>query len=78
MTGQPQDPEIVNHLILDRGQFRLHDNGNGTTTLIGTSWYRLNVYPAAYFDLWTRDIIRHVHRRVMTQIQTLAEEQARP
>jgi hypothetical protein len=74
VTQQPRDPEILNHLDLERGRFLLRGNSDGTTTLIGTSWYRLNVYPAAYFDLWTRDIIRHVHRRVMTQIKTLAEE----
>ncbi len=73
ITRRPRDPELLHHLDLERGQFLLRDNGDGTTTLTGTSWYRLNVFPAAYFDLWTRDIIRHVHRRVMAQIKSLAE-----
>ncbi len=77
ITNQPRDPEILNHLDLEQGRFLLRDDGDGTTTLIGTSWYRLNVYPAAYFDLWTRDIIRHVHRRVMAQIKSLAETSQR-
>ena len=75
VTSQPNDPEALNHLTLERGQFLLQDNGDGTTTLIGTSWYRLNVYPAHYYDLWVQDIVRHVHSRVMGQVKRLAERE---
>ncbi|BDI28610.1 hypothetical protein CCAX7_006610 [Capsulimonas corticalis] len=70
---QPPDPELIGHLKLERGQFLLTRNPNGTTTLTGTSWYKLNVYPVTYFDWWTQDVIRHVHLRVMEHIKTLAE-----
>lgn len=73
ITGQPNDPEIMGHLDLKRGQMTLQDNHDGTTTLIGTSWYKLKVYPAAYYDRWTQSIMRAVHLRVMHQIQRLAE-----
>lgn len=78
VTRQPDHPEITGHFNLDRGQFLLHDNGDGTTTLTGTTWYRLHIYPAKYFDLWTANIIRHVHFRVMDQIKNLAERDNEP
>lgn len=73
ITEQPRDPEILGHLDLHRGQFELHDNRDGTTTLIGRSWYTLHVRPLWYFDFWTRDITRHVHMRVMEHIKRLSE-----
>jgi len=73
VTHQPSDPEILGHARVLRGQFDLQDNGDGTTTLTGTSWYELYVYPAAYYDLWAGSIARQVHVRVMTHIKTLSE-----
>lgn len=73
VTEQPNDPELFGHFILHKGQFDLHDNGDGTTTLAGTSWYTLRVRPIWYFNLWSKDIIRDVHLRVMNHIKTLAE-----
>lgn len=75
ITGQPAHPEILGHATLRRGQMALVDNGDGTTTLIGTSWYSLHVYPAAYYDLWATAIGRNVHTRVMRHIQWVAEHE---
>ncbi|HSI14575.1 MAG TPA: SRPBCC family protein [Chthoniobacter sp.] len=72
----PQDPELIGHLDAHRGQFELRDNGDGTTTLIGRTWYSLRVRPAFYFDWWTHDIFRAVHLRVMRHIQQLSESGA--
>lgn len=69
----PPDPELLGHVTPYRGQFVLKDNGNGTTTLIGTSWYRIHVRPLWYFDWWTQEIIRAVHVRVMEDIRSRAE-----
>ncbi len=74
VTSQPRDPEILGHARVLRGQFLLRDNGDGTTTLTGTSWYELYVYPSWYYDLWARNIARQVHLRVMLHIQTLCEQ----
>jgi hypothetical protein len=73
VAEQPTDPEAYGHLTLHRGQFVLHDNRDGTTTLIGSSWYTLHVRPRWYFDLWTRDMTRAVHLRVMNHIKGLSE-----
>jgi len=73
IAEQPTDPEAYGHITLHRGQFVLQDNHDGTTTLIGSSWYTLHVRPRWYFDLWTRDMSREVHLRVMNYIKRLAE-----
>ena len=73
IVEQPSHPEAYGHLTLHRGQFLLRDNHDGTTTLTGSSWYTLHIRPLWYFDLWTRDMTRAVHRRVMRHIQGLAE-----
>ena len=70
---QPTHPEAYGHITLHRGRFLLRDNHDGTTTLIGSSWYTLHVRPLWYFDLWTSDMTRAVHLRVMQHVRRLAE-----
>ncbi len=74
ITHQPRDPEILGHAHVERGQFVLEDNHDGTTTLVGTSWYELYVYPSWYYDLWAKSITRQVHVRVMNHIKTVCEQ----
>jgi hypothetical protein len=74
IAEQPADPEAYGHITLHRGQFVLRDNHDGTTTLIGSSWYALHVRPRWYFDLWTRDMTRAVHLRVMNHVKRLSEQ----
>lgn len=74
VAEQPADPEAYGHITLHRGQFVLDDNRDGTTTLIGSSWYTLHVRPRWYFDIWTRDMTRAVHLRVMQHIKRLSEQ----
>lgn len=74
IINQPRDPEIMGHIDIQRGQFILKDNGNGTTTLIGNSWYKLYVFPVWYYDLWAESITRNVHLRVMQHIKELSEK----
>jgi hypothetical protein len=73
IVEQPSNPELLGHLTLHRGQFQLVENNDGTTTLIGRSWYTLHMRPLWYFDWWTRDVTSHVHLRVMEHIKTLSE-----
>lgn len=77
VTRQPRHPEVLNHFTIQQGRFLLTDNGDGTTTITGTSWYRLKITPVWYFDLWTRAIIRRVHLRVFEHIGFLARQKAR-
>ncbi len=71
---QPRDPEIMGHIDILRGQFLLKDNGNGTTTVTGNSWYNLYVFPAWYYDRWAVSVTRNVHLRVMEHIKQLSEK----
>ncbi len=73
IVGLPPDPELIGHLTPHRGQFLLHDNCDGTTTLTGTTWYTLHVRPLWYFDASTRHIFRAVHLRVMEDVRRRAE-----
>lgn len=74
IVKQPRDPEIMGHIDIQRGQFILKDNGDGTTTLVGNSWYKLYVFPVWYFDIWSESITRNVHLRVMEHIKVLSEK----
>ena len=47
---------------------------DGTTTLFGASWSTLHIRPLWCFDIWTRDMTRAVHMRVMNHVRGLAEE----
>lgn len=73
VTRQPKNPESIGHMTVDRGQITLKPNADGSTTLTVTSWYRLRVRPAGYFDLWASDVTRHIHYRVLGYMKTLAE-----
>jgi hypothetical protein len=73
IVESPPDPELVGHLTPHRGQFVLRDNADGSTTLVGSSWYSLHVRPLWYFDFWTHHIFRAVHLRVMEDIRRRAE-----
>ena len=73
IVESPPDPELIGHLTPQRGQFLLRSNPDGTTTLVGSTWYTLQVRPLWYFDLWTHHIFRAVHLRVMEDIRRRAE-----
>lgn len=74
ITEQPRDPEIMGHIDILKGQFILEDNGDGTTTLTGNSWYQLHVFPIWYYNIWAESITRNVHLRVMEHIKSLSEQ----
>ncbi len=71
---QPTHPEAYGHITLHRGRFDLIDNQDGTTTLVGSSWYTLHVRPLFYFDWWVRDMTHAVHLRVMRHVRELSEK----
>lgn len=73
ITKLPQHPELIGHITPYRGQFLLRDNKDGTTTLIGSTWYTVQVRPLPYFDWWTAQIFRAVHLRVMEDVKQRSE-----
>jgi len=55
------------------GGFRLTTLPDGRTRLVGESHYLLNIAPAAYWNLWTEEIVHMVQLRVMEHVKTRAE-----
>ena len=65
-------PHLKNFLVADAGEFRLMALPNGRTELVGTTWYRHNLYPAAYWRLWSDAIIHRIHLRVLNHVAHLS------
>jgi uncharacterized membrane protein YhaH (DUF805 family) len=59
---------------IQRGQFLLTPNPDGTTSLTGTTWYRLKVFPTAYWDAWAKTFLHAIHMRVLDHVKRLSEE----
>ncbi|GBL24639.1 hypothetical protein EMGBS6_14240 [Opitutia bacterium] len=55
------------------GGFKLETLPDGRTRLVGESHYLLNIAPAAYWNLWTEEIVHMVQRRVLEHVKTRAE-----
>jgi hypothetical protein len=68
---------LDDYLRSERGQFLLAPIGGGRTRLEGTTWYRHQIWPAAYWRLWSDPIIRRIHMRVLAHIKQLAEHRRR-
>ena len=55
------------------GGFKLESLPDGRTRVIGESRYLLNIAPAAYWNLWTQEIVHGVQRRVLEHVRRQAE-----
>lgn len=71
---QPSYPEFTQHGRLAKGEMTVHDNGDGTSTVAGKSWYTLRVHPFWYFGAWADEVIHAVHWRVFAHIRSLSEQ----
>ena len=67
-------PHLDGFLVSRQGQFLLTPMPGGRTRLEGTTWYHHNLWPAAYWQLWSDYIIHTIHRRVLSHVKELAEE----
>ncbi len=56
-----------------RGEFRLIPLSDGGTRLEGSTWYQLDIYPHAYWTLWSDELVHRIHGRVLRHIKRLAE-----
>jgi hypothetical protein len=76
ITDQPRYPEFTDHGRLLKGRISVTGNPDGTTTLTGTSWYTLHVFPSWYFGPWADGLIHGVHNRVFAHVKELSEKEA--
>ena len=66
-------PHLKGFLVSERGQFLLTELPGGRTRLEGTTWYRHNMWPVAYWQAWSDEIIHRIHLRVLRHVRALAE-----
>lgn len=66
-------PHLDGSFRSTHGEFRLIPMADGTTRLEGRTWYRLGIYPHAYWTIWTDWLIHKIHDRVLRHIKQLAE-----
>lgn len=57
----------------EKGQFLLKELKNGNTRLVGTTWYRHNIWPTMYWSIWSNYILHQIHYRVLNHIKAEAE-----
>jgi hypothetical protein len=67
--GDIDAPHLHGFLVSKHGQFDLLPlDGGRRTRLVGTTWYQHNLWPAAYWRLWSDEIIHRIHLRVLRHI----------
>lgn len=71
-----EPPHLHGYMVSRRGQFRLGRLPGGGTRLEGTTWYEHNLWPAAYWEVWSDYIIHRIHGRVLAHIKNLSESEA--
>lgn len=76
-------PHLGGYVRARRGEFRLVPLENGRTRLEGSTWYELNMSPAAYWRPFADYMIHRIHERVLAHIERevdfeRAQEQMRP
>jgi hypothetical protein len=75
--GVAEQPRHLDEYIhVKKGQFLLEDNHDGTTTLVGTTWYELRVFPAPYWSWWSERLLHAIHMRVLDHIARLSEQRS--
>ena len=70
----PRPPHLDGFFATTHGQFLLEALPGGRTRLRGSTWYTLEVFPRAYWSMWSDSFIHTIHLRVMRQIERLSEE----
>lgn len=70
-------PHLDGYFESQPGQFLLTALPNGGTRLQGTTWYKHDIKPAFYWQLWTDYVIHAIHGRVLNHIKHTAEAQVK-
>lgn len=68
-------PHLDGSFRSTHGEFRLIPLADGGTRLEGRTWYKLDIYPHAYWTLWTDWLLHRIHDRVLRHIKRLAEDE---
>jgi hypothetical protein len=66
-------PHLHGHMVSDRGQFRLTQQGD-QVLLEGTTWYSHSISPEFYWGMVSDEIIHRIHLRVLNHIKQHTEK----
>ena len=66
-------PHLDGALRSTRGEFVLEELPGGRTRLSGNTWYEFDMYPHAYWTLWSDLMIHRIHARVLDHVRRHAE-----
>lgn len=67
-------PHLHGFLVSEQGQFQLTPLPGGRTLLEGTTWYHHTMWPVAYWQIWSDQIIHTIHQRVLLHVKALSEQ----
>lgn len=70
-------PHLDGYMKSERGEFRLVALPGGKTRLEGSTFYRLDMAPNAYWTIWSDALLHSIHGRVLSHIKNLSERQPR-
>lgn len=66
-------PHLSGFMRSEAGQFQIIALEENRVLLEGTTWYRNNMAPYSYWNLWSDAIIHRIHMRVLHHIKTISE-----
>ena len=66
-------PHLVGGRETERREFRLIPLAADRTRLEGSTWYRNNLFPQLYWNLWSDALIHRIHRRVLEHVKRRSE-----
>jgi hypothetical protein len=70
-------PHLDGFMSSRRGEFVIEALPGGRSRLSGTTVYTLEIFPAAYWRVWTDEIVRTIHGRVLRHVKTESERVAK-
>jgi len=62
-------PHLDSALRSQRGEFLLVPTPSGGTRIEARTWYTLDMYPSAYWHVWSDAIIHRIHLRVLEHVR---------
>jgi len=74
--GHIRTPHLQGYLVSQQGEFLLQGLPDGSTRLVGKTWYRHHLWPDLYWTLYSDSIIHAIHLRVLKHIRDLSERQS--
>jgi uncharacterized membrane protein YhaH (DUF805 family) len=65
-------PHLIDGMRSRRGEFRLVPLADDRTRLEGRTWYTLDLWPQAYWSVWSDFVVHRIHRRVLEHVAALS------